>query len=157
MMMSIEMIITLIIILFAIVLIRVIQQKKEQTKKKVNISEDGDAFKVKDDGTIVRIDKTSNTDEYSQTEAEKKHEDRTVREIEEGSFSLINSDYIYWTTQGTNSDIHLFRDCSVFHGRKVLEGNIRTAVEYFFRDREVQNLSICETCKQRAKNNNKIN
>jgi hypothetical protein len=143
----------LIIILFAIALITLIirlipfllLQTKEQTKK-LKISADGEAFKVKDDGTIVRI-----SYEYSQTELER-HEDRIVREIEEGSFSLIDSDYIYWTTQGTNSDIHLFRDCSVFHGRKVLEGDVRKAVEYFFREREVQNLSICETCKQRVEN-----
>jgi hypothetical protein len=133
------------------------QKRKQQAKKKLEIRKDDGAFKVKEDGTIVRIDKTSNTDiscDYTQTDAEKKQEDRTVREIEEESFSLINSDYVYWTTQGINTDIHLFCDCSVFHGRKVSEGNVRKAVEYFLREREVQTLSICETCKQREKNIN---
>ena len=75
------------------------------------------------------------------------------RPIEEIAFAKIGSNFVYWTTQGTNTNIHLYSDCNEFKGKNICSGSVNYAVAYFYYNRNVyfDEILVCPKCENRAK------
>ncbi|MDR0540987.1 MAG: hypothetical protein LBH19_02115 [Dysgonamonadaceae bacterium] len=143
-----------------------------------------DTFVIREDGTIVRPDGTTQrprkkrinpkviiffivaiaialTIYISITVYTNREIDKKTRNLQDYVFKGVGRDYVYWTTLGTNTDLHLFNDCPEFHNMPVNEGAVvYEGVKYFVKERgeKTESIHICNECIDRAKqNNNSIN
>lgn len=92
------------------------------------------------------------------------------RNIEQVVYELQGHDGVYWTTQGSSTKLHLYKDCSEFHGMSVVSGDVFGAVEYFgnkkcskynsyYADNSyhayyIYNFVICDVCQKRIQKKN---
>ena len=93
---------------------------------------------------------------YDQHNNTKRKKENAIRHIEEVVFRLKGENQVFWVTEGTNTDYHLFEDCSTFHGRTPKKGTVKNAVLYFVDERNVDNYlyynqynKLCSICKDR--------
>ena len=80
----------------------------------------------------------------------------STRQIEQAVYELQGRDGVFWTTRGTNTNLHLYNNCPKFSGMPIESGNTIDAVRYFYNVRNLRDFkhyNICSDCKSRSRNN----
>jgi hypothetical protein len=132
---------------------------------KIKPAKDDKIFKIKEDGTIITEDNTTQPQKKKSKkwlwflliipvsflcllvgyliererydEREEKHKEYVSRLITQKVYELIGADQVYWTTEGVSVTLHLYSDCSEFYNMPVSQGSVAGAIKYFIKQRGV--------------------